>query len=259
VKITHCILVLAVLACAVTVSASEPGTPPDHSYVVEMVVGHEEAARWASAVRETAAAHASHPDGQQWSAYRKLSGGPEETVWFVFSFDKMAEIDSWVSSRRIVIDTLGAEEGRRVLADLETDQPSTDRIISFKPELSRPWPEGRTTPPANVWVTEVQVAPGKLIEYIALWKRLLRAYETAHPEAVWMVYGSTVGGDRTKHLVFYPFDRFAEVDEWQSRSEVLTRAYGAEEAAKLAAALDAISSTTRSLWHLEPELSQLEH
>jgi hypothetical protein len=109
-----------------------------------------------------------------------------------------------------------------------------------------------------MWVTEVRVAPGKLIEYAALWKRLTKAFQVADPGATWYVYGESVGGDRQSHLVLYPFDRFAEVDSWKSRSEVLTRAYGAEEAARLAAALDAISETTKSLWHLEPSLSQLE-
>ena len=257
-KITQCCLVLCAIACAFTVPAVGTAGPPTHVYLVESKVSTEEGARWAAAVAETAAAHAGHAQGSSWAAYRKLTGGPEETVWFFFGFDEMAELDGWASSRRILIDALGSEAGRKVLADLDLERQSSDRIISLKGEMSRPWPDGPNDPPANLWVVEVEVAPGKLIEYAALWKRLTRAYDGFDARAVWFTYGNTVGGDRSKHLVFYPFDRFAEVDDWPSRIEVLTRASGAEEAARLAAALDAITKTTKSLWHLEPALSQLD-
>jgi len=257
-KIAPYCLVLCAIACTINLFAAEPEAPPQHVYLVESVISSEEGARWAAAVAETSKAHAGHDHGNSWVAYRMLTGGPDDTVWFFFGFNEMGELDDWKSNRRIVIETLGNEAGREVLADLQLEQPPTDRIISYRREMSRPWTDVRGAPPANLWVVEVQVAPEKQIEYAALWKRLAKAYEAAHPGAAWYSYGNTVGGDRSVHLVLYPFDLFAEVDDWPSRTEVLTKAYGATEAARLSAALDAISETTKSLWHLEPALSQLK-
>jgi hypothetical protein len=71
------------------------------------------------------------------------------------------------------------------------------------------------------------------------------------------VYSNAVGGTEDEILIFYPFDFFAELDDWPSRREVLTGAYGEREAARLSAAIEAVAETTKSLWQMEPALSQI--
>lgn len=69
--------------------------------------------------------------------------------------------------------------------------------------------------------------------------------------------GSAIGGDNNELHYFYGFEDFAEIDAWPSKQEVLTAAIGEEDAARLLAALEAVSEKTTSLWQLEAELSQL--
>ena len=103
----------------------------------------------------------------------------------------------------------------------------------------------------------MQVTQERMTEYAALMRRLQRAYDQQESGLAWLVYGNAVGGSDGEILIFYPFDTFAELDGWQSRKSVLTAAYGEREAARLSAALDAVAETSRSLWQMEPALSQI--
>ena len=71
-------------------------------------------------------------------------------------------------------------------------------------------------------------------------------------------YGNAIGGDSSGLLWIYGFDQFAEIDTWSSRLEALSGSLGDSEAARLLAAIEAVSESTVSLWQLEPHLSQLE-
>ena len=64
-------------------------------------------------------------------------------------------------------------------------------------------------------------------------------------------------GDRSQLTYLYGLNEFASLDDWPSRMDVLTTAYGEEEAARLSAALESLTKTKTSLWALESELSQL--
>lgn len=243
-------LLLAVPALAQTLSS-----PPPYFFLIESTIEPADAADWATAVARAATAHAEHPDGNAWGAYRKLTGGPEETIRFFFPLDRMADLDDWEPNRRIVIESLGKKQGRVVLDDLDLATDSADRILSYSAKLSRPWPEFKA--PKYAWATEVRVAEGEMAEYAALARRVLKAHEKSQSRGYWVVYGNAIGGDSSVLLYIYGFERFAEVDAWPSRQETLAAAMGEEDAARLAAAMGAISETTTSLWQLEPELSQL--
>jgi hypothetical protein len=239
-------------------AAADRTAPPPYALLLQSEIAGDDAGAWAEAVSTAARAHAEHELGNSWTAYRRLTGGPDHAVWFFFGLDELAELDRWRPNREILIDALGPAEGREVLETLELGATSSDRIIAYHAPSSRPRETAPSDPPRYLWVVAVSVDDGKLIEYAALHKRLRQAH-AGHPDSPhWMVYGSAIGGDRSEHLMLYPFDAFAEVDSWPSRSEVLSKALGQREAARLAAALDAITETTTSLWRLEPSLSQLE-
>jgi hypothetical protein len=249
---------IAVLVIASTALAEESPGVSDLLFVIETTVESDSVGAWAGAVAATAKAHAAHPDGNFWAAYRQTTGGPETVVRFFVPLTRMADLDGWSSNRKILIDVLGQDTARGVIHDLETDVRSNDRILSFNATLSRPWSEAPTGPSKYVWVASVRVEPGKEIEYAAVFNRLRRAIDQHDTGVTWLAYGNAVGGDGSEILFFYPFGSFSEIDGWRSKKEALTNAYGPNEAARILSALEAISETTTSLWQLEPALSQLE-
>lgn len=251
-------ITLSALLLAFPVIANDPTGPTRFLFLLEATVGSADVAVWANAVSRMAKAHATHPDGNHWTAYRKTTGGPDMTVRFFFPLERLADLDEWKPNRRIVLEALGKDEGRTVLDDLQLEATSSDRIISYNETLSRPWAEPPAEPPRYVWVANVRVAGGKMIEYASVSKLLRKAHDLHDHGLTWLAYGNAIGGDSEEVLFLFPFDTFSEVDSWPSRKEVLTNAHGPEEAARIASALEAISETTTSLWQLEPALSQLK-
>jgi hypothetical protein len=242
---------LALIASAL--AAEEPAAAP-YLFVIESEVQPADAGRWSAAVSATTLAHAEHPEGNTWTAYRRLTGGPNEAVFFFFPVGSLAEMDGWKSSRSLVIEHFGAAPGRRILADLELDLNDTDRLMALLPELSHPPETGAA--PRYLWLARVTVPEGKATEFAALFKRVIRAH-AGHPDGrAWLAYSNVIGGSGSEVLMMYGFDRFAELDEWPSRREVLSELLGDEEAGRLSAALSAVSCTTTGVWHLEPALSQ---
>jgi len=248
--------ILTALLLALPAAAEESPHPPGYYLFLESTVATADAADWASAVAQAAAGHARHPQGRVWSAYRKLTGGPDETVRFFFPLDRMGDLDEWRSQNEILTMSLGADRARAVISDLDLAVESGDRILSYSAKLSRPWPESHA--PRYAWMEEVTVDDGKMVEYASLAKRLVGAFDEAAEEVYWVVYGTAIGGDSSRLLYIYGFDRFAELDLWSSRLEVLEQTLVEGESARLLAAIQAISETRSSLWQLEPELSRSE-
>jgi len=250
-------VVAALMLAHPAIAEDQPG-PSNFFFVLESTVESADVGRWADAMSQTATAHAAHPNGNSWAAYRMRTGGPETVVRLFFPLDQLADLDEWVSTRKILVDILGGDQGRSISRDLESDAISSDRIVKFNAELSRPWDEMPPSHPRYFWVATVRVKSGKLIEYASVFRRLRRAHDLHDSGAIWLAYSNAVGGNSEELQFFYPFDTFSEIDGWPSRKEVLTDAYGAAEAARIASALEAVSETSISLWQLEPALSQLE-
>ena len=159
-----------------------------------------------------------------------------------------------VSNHQILAETLGSDRARIVRSDLDLAENSSESILSYSSKMSRPWPNFQA--PRYAWTEEVTVAEGKMVEYAALVERMVRHFDEQEVDGYWVVYGNAIGGDGSSLLWFYGFDLFAEIDAWDSRLDSLAKSIGVEEAARLMAAMEAISQTTTSIWQMEPALSQ---
>ncbi len=252
---------LALIATLILVSgfaaAREGSGAPAYLLVIDGVVETSSLGSWTEAVATLVEAHDVHPDGAHWATFRELTGGPDVQVRFFRGFSKLADLDGWIPNRRILVDVLGPVEGGAVKDALARGVESADRVATLVDELSRPW--NGAEPPEYLWVATVRVADGKMTEYAALAKRVRRAFDEYTGDLRWLCYANAIGGPGSELTYYYPFDAFAEVDGWPSRREVLTAALGEHEGARLAAAIEAISETTTSLWKLEPELSRIGH
>ena len=249
-----CAAVVVVMASGVAGAQEAPGAPP-YFLVVDGEIEKAVIGPWSEAVVSMIEAHDAHPDGTMWATFRELTGGPDVRVSFFHGFSKMADLDDWTSSRRILVDVLGPVEGGAVKDALARGVDSSDRVMKLVDQLSRPWAE--SAPPKFLWVATVRVAEGKMTEYAALAMRVRRAYESHAVDAHWLCYANAIGGESSELIFYYGFNTFAEVDSWPSRRKILAAAHGEREGARLASALESITETTTSLWKFEPELSRL--
>ena len=245
-----------VLLAAIPAWGQPSAALPEYFLLTESSVAGADSAEWADAVTLVAKAHAQHPQGNTWVTYRKLTGGPEEAVRTFFPLDRLGDLDEWISNRQILTETLGADRTRIVLQDLDLAEDAGERLLSYSAKMSRPWPDFQA--PRYAWVEEVTVADGKMVEYAALVDRLVRAFNEHDSQGYWVIYGNAIGGDSSSVIWIYGFDKFAEIDDWDSRLETLAKAMPSGEAPRLLAALEAISQSTTSLWQMEAALSQLE-
>lgn len=255
-KTTHRAWALALLLLAAPVLAQPPSAPPAYFFLSESSVSQADSADWAEAVTMAAKAHAKHPNGNVWATYRKLTGGPEETVRFFFPLNRMGELDEWPSNRQVLSEVLGSDRARIALADLDLAESLGERVLSYSDKMSRPWPDFQA--PRYAWVDEVHVADDKMVEYAALIQRVVRLFDDNETAGYWIVYGNAIGGDKASLIWMYGFDRFAEIDAWESRLAALDQLMDEGEAARLVAAIEAISESTTSLWQIEPAMSQFE-
>jgi hypothetical protein len=252
----HALIIAAVMSVFLGSAGAHdgPGSPP-YLYVVDGEVEKVHIGSWTTAVDDLIAAHDSHEKGSYWVVFRELTGGPEVRVAFFKGFAKMAELDEWTPNREILVDVFGPTDAAAVKDALNKGVTSSDRIISYVEDLSRPWTSH--DPPNYLWVSTVKVDTGKMTEYAALAKRVRRAFDDHESEAHWMCYANTIGGDGSELVFFHGFNEFAEVDAWPSRREVLAAKIGERDAGRLISAIEAITESTSSLWKLEPSLSRL--
>lgn len=106
-----------------------------YMYVIDSRVEPEVMSTWSKAVAATVEAHARHDDGFVWTAFRALTGGPEVDVRFAFPIHELGELDTRQSNRQIVIESLGADLGKRVLKGLDLETQSQDRIMALSSEV----------------------------------------------------------------------------------------------------------------------------
>lgn len=245
--------VVVVMVSGGAAAQDAPGAPP-YFFVVDDEIEKAVIGPWSEAVVTLIEAHDAHPKGTMWATFRELTGGPDVRVRFFHGFSKMADLDDWTPTRRILVDVLGPVEGGAVKDALGRGVESSDGVMTLVEGLSRPW--SGSEPPRYLWVATVRVADGKMTEYAALAKRVRRAFDTHAQNVHWLCYANAIGGESRELTFYYGFNSFAEVDSWPSRRDVLASAQGERDGARLASALESITETTTSLWKYEPELSR---
>jgi len=232
--------------------------PPPYLFVIESGMKAADVPIWTMAMRDVATAHAESDNGNAWAAYQSTTGGPDTRFRFYIPLRKLAELDNWASTREVVIGALGADAGKAALRVLDAADYAADRLAAYNAPLSRP-PAPRVAPYRHIWVLTVQIRKGKLIEYAALMRRVKRANDAHDDGAHWAAYADAIGGEVDTVELYFPFDRFAELDAWPGTPEILASHYGADEAARILEALDGISEATSQIWSLVPSLSVMPH
>jgi hypothetical protein len=95
----------------------------------------------------------------------------------------------------------------------------------------------------HVQLTQTTVKAGKNLEYEQLVKRLGEAQLKADPTYALVRYVVGRGGPANTYLSGRAFSKWAELDRWLSPAQAAVKVYGEAEAAKLMAALAAVTET----------------
>ena len=81
--------ILLALVLALPAVGQEASSTPAYLFMIEASIAGEDSGDWADAVTLMSKSHAKHPDGNMWATYRKLTGGPDETVRTFFALSQL--------------------------------------------------------------------------------------------------------------------------------------------------------------------------
>lgn len=111
-------------------------------------------------------------------------------------------------------------------------------------------------PKQYVLALTVHAKPDGALDYEAFVRKVQAAADKLDLKQRMLVYQNMAGGPGYTYTTLTHFDTWAEVDGMMSAPEILTKAFGAEEAAKvLKAGRSAIESTTQGVFRYAPDIS----
>ncbi len=82
-------------------------------------------------------------------------------------------------------------------------------------------------------VIEVRVEPGQERAYENFVKKVVEAAEKVESPVSWSTFFATVGKPGSTYRIAIGFEKWAERDQWMNLSELLTKAFGEQEAERL--------------------------
>lgn len=80
---------------------------------------------------------------------------------------------------------------------------------------------------------EFHTAPGQSMVWENFVKKLAEAAEKNNATQNWMAFQVALGGDADTYYIALPFEKWGDMDAWKQVPQMLTEAYGQEEAMKL--------------------------
>src|SRR5881409_1589692 len=111
-------------------------------------------------------------------------------------------------------------------------------------------------PAEFVQVITFTVRPSAVSEYEAYIKRIVAGANKTSAAPHWLAYQVGAGGPGFTYTVALSFSKWAEVDEWSSVAQILSKAYGEAEGAKvLQSGRNAIERSETAVYRLLPDLS----
>lgn len=111
-------------------------------------------------------------------------------------------------------------------------------------------------PAEFVQVITFTVRPSAVSEYEAYIKRIVAGANKTSAAPHWLAYQVGAGGPGFTYTVALSFSKWAEVDEWSSVAQILSKAYGEAEGAKvLQSGRNTIERSETAVYRLLPDLS----
>ncbi len=105
-------------------------------------------------------------------------------------------------------------------------------------------------------VITTTVRPGAVSDYEDFVKKIVAGANKVGAAQRWFVYGVSLGGPGFTYNVALPFNDWGEVDAWTSVAQVLFKAYGEAEGARiLRAGRASIERSETAVYRLLPDLS----
>lgn len=109
------------------------------------------------------------------------------------------------------------------------------------------------------YILTVQVKPGTAQQYEDYVKKIVEAAKKNGDAQNWAAFNVTVGGPGGQYGFVLPFNTWAEQDSWTSPREMLVKAFGEEEAAKITrSGVAAMESSEATISQFQSDLSSKE-
>jgi hypothetical protein len=96
---------------------------------------------YVSMTRKFVDAHSSHEQGLNWIGYSNRVGGSGPEFHYFIAMDKLGDMDSWPPGPSVMIDSLGAEEWKRMQQRLGEITDTHSEILVMSPPHSNPGTE----------------------------------------------------------------------------------------------------------------------
>lgn len=119
------------------------------------------------------------------------------------------------------------------------------------------WAQQQTDQPTQfIHVITTTVRSGAVSDYEEFTKKIAAGANKINAPQRWMTSMVSIGGPGLTYTIVIPFSKWAEYDTWVPVPEILTKAYGAAEGARiLKTGRAAIERTETAVYRLLPDLS----
>lgn len=243
-----------VLALVLPVSAlaQAPQSPAPLSLVYATAVKPGMQPQFEAGMGKLIAAYTKANSPVRWTTFVSAVGGTGPTYYSALPMQKMGDVDGWpaVAGEQEILQSMGASA-----------QQTQTMIMGLRPDLSYA-PEGAAPlsgPPPLGYVYAWTVKPGGAPQFEAAFTKTVEAYRKAQSPMRWTTSASMVGGTAQTYISVIPMQKYGDIDGWQGSSpaEVLGKAYGEAEAAKLMQSFSAVVDSTQvSIIASRPDLSR---
>lgn len=252
---TAALVAAALLAAPVALGADSHEEAPRYAHITHFRVDPAHADEWGQLVKDWVKAFADAGMESKWNWYVSVDNFDIVMVDF---HDNMASFDHGEEMEAEVAAALGAETMaalQEAASQIDFEVVGTE-VAKLRRDLSFDNVEDKEGPPGFLHVGVHTVRPGKSEEFEGLVKKIAGAYEQTGTPRVWDTLEVILGNGSYVVVVFAgsPEGFYAE----KQIGEVLTEAYGEEEAGAMYAAWrDSISSYETNHMFPRPELSYI--
>ncbi len=192
----------------------------DQVHPSKMMEHEENSRQWVKAFRDAGM-------GEDWTWW--ASAGPQFTYVYVFPFRSYADLDLQDARNKEMAEALGEEKMNELVAGASTVRSHYSEIVKFEPELSYHAPP--MGPPGFLRVGVHWVEPSQDEPYRALMKKAAEAYAKTEQTGSFEVHKVAYG--QGSYAIVTTAANAAAFYERPQIVEILTEAYGQEEAGKM--------------------------
>jgi hypothetical protein len=187
-------------------------------------------------------------------AYSTSTGSGESVVAFA-PFKKFADLDR-PTHGNVAVHAKSGTNVDEVLTGLDSNLGTVSRsLLEYVPSLSNPPDHDSSAPGPHLYHVKLKLKPGNTLAAKGLAEKIAHAHQKGSKGLKYWLFSTALGNEEVYH-VFVPFNRYSDIDNWNSTSAVSSEVHGGEQTDDLLTAIDGlIESSERSILDHRPAFS----